>query len=603
VRAPMMALVNPDPVLMFPAGTKLMPQVFLRNTTASALPVAASLQWRNPSQSGSVTLPETVLAPGVTRVLNLADTAVPANAYWSTVVLQYQGRRGDIVPIATSFDESGRYGLQTPFAEGVSHLWKGSMWHVDGTHNSLITVGNGGTGPTHAAVTLFYNHGKSFYTVEKQLEPGEQIWTDVGDIIRNQVPDKDGKTIPRDVMMGSYELRDLDHIGVGYLYEGKLVIDKSWGHGYYGCAGCCGYEGQRLLPNPFGGGVGTQGNNTAESEDMCSDSWVDLTSEAYDWASTNSGIVNLPNATSHFMSPGTVTGSTQIQLQRQLARLECPVEGFEPQSTQNAVQVQITAANITQDQVSVVLSGPSGVTGNLTVTLNGPSSVTLGQANNVAAGTYNYSFNRPSLSSGEYTSVSASWTAGAGANASASVSFNVLGITRFSSYNVVYESTCPSGTAQTAYIITGSSGCSSYTTTLNPTFMSQVVENGTGVSVSNGTLQTYNVNTKRCGVPSGASSSDTFYQVTSITGSCNTALSGGTSLATNPNPNSSNTKWDCGDQVLLVNSSDQTNSTKTVQDYCPACSTPGHIDAFSSSQACTVGSIPDYGNFYAIRLR
>ena len=85
------------------------------------------------------------------------------------------------------------------------------------------------------------------------------------------------------------------------------------------------------------GGVGTQGNNTAESEDMCSESWVDLTSEAYGWASTNSGIVNLPNATSHFMSPGTVTGSTQIQLQRQLARLECPVEGFEPQSTQQTV--------------------------------------------------------------------------------------------------------------------------------------------------------------------------------------------------------------------------------------------------------------------------
>ena len=76
------------------------------------------------------------------------------------------------------------------------------------------------------------------------------VWANVGDIIHGQIPDKNGRTIPRDVMMGSYELRDLDHIGVGYLYEGKLVIDKTWGHGYYGCAGCCGYEGQRLLPNP-----------------------------------------------------------------------------------------------------------------------------------------------------------------------------------------------------------------------------------------------------------------------------------------------------------------------------------------------------------------
>jgi hypothetical protein len=49
------------------------------------------------------------------------------------------------------------------------------MWHVDGSHHSLITVGNGGIGPTHVAVTLFYNHGKSSYTIEQQLEPGEPI--------------------------------------------------------------------------------------------------------------------------------------------------------------------------------------------------------------------------------------------------------------------------------------------------------------------------------------------------------------------------------------------------------------------------------------------
>ncbi|HEX3681474.1 MAG TPA: hypothetical protein VHU83_02955 [Bryobacteraceae bacterium] len=114
---------NPDPVLMFPAGTKLVPQVFLRNTTGAPVDAAASLNWRSPSQSGTVALPEMALAAGATRVLTLATSAgVPEDAYWATVVLKYQGRHGDIVPIATSFDESGRYGLQTPFSEGVSHL-------------------------------------------------------------------------------------------------------------------------------------------------------------------------------------------------------------------------------------------------------------------------------------------------------------------------------------------------------------------------------------------------------------------------------------------------------------------------------------------------
>ncbi|HEX3681139.1 MAG TPA: hypothetical protein VHU83_01260, partial [Bryobacteraceae bacterium] len=104
MRAPMMALANPDPVLQFPGGTKLVPQVFLRNTTSAPLDAAASLNWRSPSQSGTVALPEMALAAGATRVLTLAASAgVPEDAYWATVVLKYQGRHGDIVPIATSF--------------------------------------------------------------------------------------------------------------------------------------------------------------------------------------------------------------------------------------------------------------------------------------------------------------------------------------------------------------------------------------------------------------------------------------------------------------------------------------------------------------------
>jgi hypothetical protein len=32
-------------------------------------------------------------------------------------------------------------GLQTPFTEGTQRLFKGSMWHVDAVHDTLITTG------------------------------------------------------------------------------------------------------------------------------------------------------------------------------------------------------------------------------------------------------------------------------------------------------------------------------------------------------------------------------------------------------------------------------------------------------------------------------
>ena len=147
----------------------------------------------------------------------------------------------------------------------------------------------------------------------------------MGDIIRGQIAHKNGQTIPPDTMMGSYELRDLDHIGVGYLYEGKLVIDKSWGHGYYGCAGCCGYAQTKLAPSPLSGAVSTGAGDAADALDGCNEYWYDVTSEAYNWASTNAGIVKVANAYSNFMSPGSVTGSAQVKLQNNIARMECPV--------------------------------------------------------------------------------------------------------------------------------------------------------------------------------------------------------------------------------------------------------------------------------------
>ena len=414
--------------------------------------------------------------------------------------------------------------------------------------------------------------------------PVRSVWANVGDIIRNQIPDKNGKIIPRDVTMGSYELRDLDHIGVGYLYEGKLVIDKTWGHGYYGCAGCCGYEGQRLLPNPFAGGVGTQGNNTAESEDMCSESWVDLTSEAYDWASTNSGIVNLPNPTSHFMSPGTVTGSTQIQLQRQLARLECPVEGFEPQSTQNAVEVQITAADVTQNNITVVLSGPSGVSGNLVVQVtgaNGGSPIDPVENATLGPGTYNYSFGLNNIPIGLYTTVTAKWTvSGTTANAARGYTFQVMGTYVQTQYNTPYEGNC-GGTATAVTLWKASPSCAPSSGSLLSNFINAVAAPGSGTGSGQSINYQGVVPEQYC----TAYSTTNFREYATITGTLG-PLSNSSVAACSKSP-----LYSAGAQVFIVG-----EGTKTVTDSCPACCQNAgyaHLDNFTTNNACSgIGSLP-----------
>jgi hypothetical protein len=87
----------------------------------------------------------------------------------------------------------------------------------------------------------------------------------MGKLIGNQVPDKNGKTIPNDVMSGTYELRSLTNQPTEGLFEGKLVVDKTYGYAAHGCMVCCGYSGPYMYYDPFNLGVGGSGFHRAKS--------------------------------------------------------------------------------------------------------------------------------------------------------------------------------------------------------------------------------------------------------------------------------------------------------------------------------------------------
>jgi hypothetical protein len=317
LRAPMMALNQPDPGLGFPAGTALEPKIFLRNAGSLAAMISPGIHWRSENASGTLALPQIKLLPGQMKILNLAELQktgqIPSAAEWATVNLGHTGRSGDLVAVAMSYDKSSRYGLQTPFSEIMNRLFKGSMWHVDSSHNTLMTTGNGGAEPTRAQVTLFYNGGQSKYRVEKLLAPGQQIWLNLAEVLRNQVPDSDGKTIPADTMFGSYELRDLDHPVLGLLYEGKLVIDKTYGHAAYGCAHCCGYSKGQVSPTPFSGPPGIDNMDTFQALSVCNSQWEDF-DFATNWKSSNLPVATLASAKLHTVAPGGATGSAKETL-------------------------------------------------------------------------------------------------------------------------------------------------------------------------------------------------------------------------------------------------------------------------------------------------
>ncbi len=47
------------------------------------------------------------------------------------------------------------------------------------------------------------HQGTQRYDLEQTLQPDEQMWIDVGKLIREHAPDKNGKTLPADLTSGS----------------------------------------------------------------------------------------------------------------------------------------------------------------------------------------------------------------------------------------------------------------------------------------------------------------------------------------------------------------------------------------------------------------
>lgn len=272
-----------------------------------------------------------------------------------------------------------------------------------------------------------------------------------------------------------------------------------------------------------------------------------------------------------------------------------------------ASQVTITGADLVSNTVTVQLSGPADSTGVLTVNADGASGEYPAQTQTtpVGPGTYTLKFDRPNMSIDTYASVTATWAVSPKSVTTTYAlkdDWTVVGLVRHSQYNTPYEYQC-AGAPAPAWIF-NSSTCQFTKVTLNGKFMRQVYINGTGMSQEYGLLKYNNPNNGLCGsqYPRGATAHNTFREISAVSGACGTVLTGGQSVATYPSPNTHST-YSCGDTVLLSTSANTNEAVKEADDYCPACSkdfrgAQGHIDDYSSVQACTGAGVGDLGNFW-----
>jgi hypothetical protein len=180
------------------------------------------------------------------------------------------------------------------------------------------------------------------------------MWIDVGKLIREQVPDKDGNVLPQDLSSGSYEFRDLTNKDVGSLYEGKLVYDKTYGHVTYGCGICCAYSEALLWYNPLGIPLQSTAPNGVDGDMTCTGGgWQDVSGAFYGhWGTANTGIATVDYYASHTgHAVGSTSSSTFGKLEHAGIR-QCYLYTFNPYGQDNVVCATPTGFT-TQSEVNL----------------------------------------------------------------------------------------------------------------------------------------------------------------------------------------------------------------------------------------------------------
>jgi ABC-type Fe3+/spermidine/putrescine transport system ATPase subunit len=293
------------------------------------------------------------------------------------------------VAVAASYDDTLRHGAQTPFNDQLTFRWEGGMWEYDAMHDSIVAAGNGGPQPVQARFTIFYNRGTQRYDLEQTIQPDDEMWVDIGQLIRNQVPDKNGNVLPATLTSGSYEITDLSHHGAGTIFEGKVIYDKMNGDAAYGCAVCCGYgETYSLWYDPLGipdGGTADQG---VQAPDECAGGLITDVSDSFygNWSTQAPSIATVDYYATHTaVSVGSTRSNTSGYYNNNDARQHCPMWHSQPSCSDN-VKPMISSISPSQGLVgtgiSVTINGTGFAAG---ATVSAGSNISVSNVNVVSS--------------------------------------------------------------------------------------------------------------------------------------------------------------------------------------------------------------------------
>ncbi len=576
-----------DPMMGFPTNLAFQPYGYFRNISGQLMKLSGQIFYTKGGQSGSLPLPPTTLPAHSSLSLPLQSAIQGLGLNGAiTLVFSYSGQAGALLASTGSVDTTGNYVFAVPAHPSGESAGKTSVfWTTANGFDTMYSIWNPASQAQPLLATFQLGNGQT-YLYPVTVPASGTVMIDVKEIAEMGTPDINGNALPLSVTQGRVSFsaasgRPVDPVNVvisGGIYNPAKAVCG------YTCETCDGCTIVQIAPTPADGTVGVLMQLYAQCP-WTTGTLYDYT-ESSTWSSGNPSVVQFESpGLANPLSPGSTTDSAQMpslpvsmgQICTEGSLPPCqygtPVAGgsvFFPQVTINSV-------SLVSNQISTTLAPSSGA-GSFSLweaDSGGPTNYSQTGASR-GSGTYTDSFNTTTSSPvGQYGTIYASWNVSVvTAVASYNYDFYNYGNTHQSQYTLINEGTC-SGGSSTAYIITNQSACFAsglLTTTLNGTFESMTALNGTGQSNSYGLLKALAASScayATTGKPAGANNSNTFMEVSSVTGACNTALSTSTVAQFN--------HW-CGVQIFLEGYGSP-GTEKTVADECNRCgSDPPHFD-------------------------
>jgi hypothetical protein len=272
----------------------------LRNVSNQAISVTPRLYWMQAGAAHSVRLPAFTLAPRNSFTIDLVSALQRAglSSYSGTVnvALDVQGPRFALLADSGSVDQKNTYVFGVQPAAVLDSVAKSvSYWSTGNGDDTMVTLWNPADEAQDLIFTLFFAGGQ--YALPVHLEGKVTRSFNISEIILNQIPDPQGRTIPLSIHEGSATISgsqgESEHILV-VMESGTYNVQKATCGGTY-CRTCTGATEAFIDNDPWGVPVSDSIQETFTVQYNTGKQYNYTSSSS--WSSGNTSIVTVSSGT------------------------------------------------------------------------------------------------------------------------------------------------------------------------------------------------------------------------------------------------------------------------------------------------------------------